>query len=369
LKSFLKLQFELQNASRIIPMEGLRGFAAILVFFVHFYDQFGAYIINTWVQSIMRFMASIGHAGVDLFFVLSGFLIYGIMMNRQFHFVRYLLRRIQRLYPIFIAVLAIYLILFFILPEHSKLSTTFNSTILYIMANLAMLPGMIKIEPIIAVAWSLSYEWFFYLIMPMLMALLSIRRWKSCWRASFFMLMAIAYWISSTLGWVHHPRLILFTAGILLWELWKSNNIHKGFSKWGELAAIIAFVCSLALIGMSKLNSGPVELILSKVPHYYAPFLFITLFFLVAFGLFFKGILFSVFSWAPLRWVGNMSYSYYLIHGLVLHGLNYFFRIAIKENYLNTLMLLIMLLISIAITLASAGILYLAIEKPLSISK
>jgi exopolysaccharide production protein ExoZ len=350
-------------------MEGMRGFAALLVFSVHFHSLFEKFIADRWVYIITKFAASIGHVGVDLFFVLSGFLIYGIILRPQFHFFKYLLRRIRRLYPVFIFVLTIYVILSFAFPEQSKLPDSLKSIFAYLLANLAMLPGMTSIKPIITVAWSLSYEWFLYLMLPMLVSGLAIRKWKHYWRVVFFIMVVSFYSVACSLGIGHHPRLILFAAGMLIWEFRKSNSMLFRLPKWGEPVASISFIVVLVLIGVSKLNSGPVELILSRVPGFYSPLLFITLFFLVSYGLFVKGTLCSFFSWTPLRWVGNMSYSYYLIHGLTLQGLNLMLSMLFPGLRLYSFMLFVTLLVGLTATIAVSCILYLLIEKPLSINK
>ena len=77
---WLSQQFELSRgggADNVRPMEGLRGFAVFLVFLVHYVT-----LVKPWVTAnpiLLDFSSklhSIGNAGVDLFFVLSGYLIY-----------------------------------------------------------------------------------------------------------------------------------------------------------------------------------------------------------------------------------------------------------------------------------------------------
>jgi peptidoglycan/LPS O-acetylase OafA/YrhL len=55
-----------------------------------------------------------------------------------------------------------------VLPEVSKVPSQPVSALIYICANLALLPGLFPIEPLIAVAWTLSYELFVYLLIPVL---------------------------------------------------------------------------------------------------------------------------------------------------------------------------------------------------------
>ena len=111
---------------------------------------------------------SLGNVGVDLFFVLSGYLIYGSLINRDQSIVKYFRRRIERIYPTFSVVLSVYLLATFVSPEKGKIPMGFWEGIAYICENYLLLPGMFRIEPLITVAWSLSYEFFFYLAIPLM---------------------------------------------------------------------------------------------------------------------------------------------------------------------------------------------------------
>jgi hypothetical protein len=63
------------GSSRLLPMEGLRGLAVLLVFFVHLHAFFGHYLASHQrFYSVSVYFGLIGNAGVDLFFVLSGFI-------------------------------------------------------------------------------------------------------------------------------------------------------------------------------------------------------------------------------------------------------------------------------------------------------
>jgi peptidoglycan/LPS O-acetylase OafA/YrhL len=76
-RSRLAKLFELQfGKSTLLPMEGMRGMSALLVFFVHFYTLFGSRALGSrGVHSAFLFAGTLGHCGVDVFFALSGFII------------------------------------------------------------------------------------------------------------------------------------------------------------------------------------------------------------------------------------------------------------------------------------------------------
>jgi peptidoglycan/LPS O-acetylase OafA/YrhL len=349
-------------------MEGMRGFAALLVFFVHFRALFNPYFQSgSLLQEFTDYAGKIGHAGVDVFFVISGFLIYGIVLRGRSTFGEYFINRVRRLYPAFLVGLTIYVILSYVFPNMSKLPGSIRPALLYLAANLAMLPGMTSIVPIMNVAWSLSYEWFFYLSLPALVWVLGLRRWKSWQRIAFFLLLAAAQFYFRSIGGVDHTRLIMFVSGIILWELVKKHGLGLRLKWWGEYLVIAAFVLNLAWIGTSHLNTGAGALVMLRVPSPYVPSLFVTVFGLCAYAFFFNGLLARFFSWDYLRWVGNMSYSYYLIHPLALHGTRVLVSALVPPAPRSALFGIVLMLICVITTLALAAIMFLLVEKPISL--
>jgi peptidoglycan/LPS O-acetylase OafA/YrhL len=349
-------------------MEGMRAFAALMVFFVHFRALFHPYFqTGSLFQTFAETASRIGHAGVDVFFVISGFLMYGIVLRGRSNFGEYLKNRVRRLYPAFLVCLTIYVILSFFYPSVSKLPASFGPALLYLAANLAMLPGMTSIVPLMNVAWSLSYEWFFYLSLPALVWALRLRRWKSWQRIVFFLLLAMAHVYFSTIGAIDWVRLIMFISGIILWELVKNHGLGLRLRAWGEYLVIAAFALNLAWIGSSHLITGVAALVMVHVPRPYAPSLFLTVFGLCAYTFFFNGVLAKVFSWDYLRWVGNMSYSYYLVHPLALHGTRILVNALVPAAPRTALFDIVLMLICLMTTLALAAVMFLLIEKPISL--
>src|SRR5712692_7849864 len=79
------------GASRIVPMEGVRGWAVLLVFFLHFQGAFHGYLSpSSTLFRVSDFLVEVGNTGVDLFFVVSGYLIYGAVVRPRFNYARFM---------------------------------------------------------------------------------------------------------------------------------------------------------------------------------------------------------------------------------------------------------------------------------------
>jgi exopolysaccharide production protein ExoZ len=357
---WLSAQFELARGaagSNLRPMEGLRGFAVALVFLVHY-----ATLVEPWLEEagdVSLWLArahSIGNAGVDLFFVLSGYLIYGSLIGSQQSFWRYLWRRVRRIYPAFLAVFAVYLVLTYAQPlELRKVPEESGDAALFIVQNLLLLPGIFAIDPLITVAWSLSYELFYYLVMPLLVAVFGLRLRTPRWRCCFFVGMTVAAFGAAAV-WGGHVRLTLFLAGVLLFELLRRD---KG---WAPPGLVTLGLLVAGLLAMLMPMPGPAGQALRS---------------LILFGTFFAlcwnvlrmpaAPLASGFSWLPLRWLGNMSYSFYLLHGLALK----FFFMGVQRWHgaaPSDPLAVAMVVPALGFSLLMSSLLFLAIERPLSLA-
>src|SRR5262249_31376257 len=154
---------------------------------VHHHTLFGDYLpSSSLIYKISRFGHDIGHSGVDLFFVLSGFLIYGHLFSKAPSYGSYVRKRIRRIYPVFLCVFCAYLIASVCMPSVSKLPTRPGAATAYVIENLLLLPGIFPIESMITVTWSLSYELFFYLTIPILIASTRMRYWRRFHRVLLF---------------------------------------------------------------------------------------------------------------------------------------------------------------------------------------
>ena len=329
--------YELQNSSaRLRPMEGLRGLAVLMVFFVHTDALLGEYARHSqFLLRPSRFLGIVGNGGVDLFFVLSGYLIYGALIRHKASLLGFLGRRVERIYPTFLAVFALYLVLSVLVPSASKLhGRTWAGTGGYILQNLLLLPGIFQIVPTITLAWSLSYEFFFYIGSALLIAGTRMWNWETRTRAWFFAAIWCLYLAYCFTIPRSHVRALMFVVGILLYEALASKRFLRLLTRRGEMAAIVLFMGAIVISYLVGSHRGLLSFLpalsagkdtASGIPGYQGPYktvaLSIGMFCCAAYCFAFDGRLKRFFSWTPLRYLGNISYSYYLIHGVTLQGL------------------------------------------------
>jgi len=348
--SRLRSTFELQDPlhARLLPMEGLRGFAVTLVFLQHYAVQSQLIGLSPGPASAVAAAFRIyGNLGVELFFVLSGYLIYGTLVRKTPGFVNFMVRRLQRIYPAFLVVFVVALSLtFFTIP--GKLPLEPWRAVAYLAANIALLPGLLPIVAIVTVAWSLSYEMFFYLAAAALVLGTGLSTTPRKRRIAILVLLTGAFVLASCASVPNFPlRMMPFFAGMLLAE--GMGNRVPPWMGWG--APAVAFVASVT----HALPDVAGELVQT-----------IAFFALCAVCFRGDGCISALMTWTPLRWLGNMSYSYYLVHGFVVRtamvmlarvlpfGLpDWVFWVLMPPLYLGTIL--------------ASSLLFLAVEKPVSL--
>lgn len=356
---WLTQKFELSrggSAQNVRPMEGLRGFAVLLVFFVHYVS-----LIEPWIarhDGLLAFagaLETIGHTGVDLFFVLSGYLIYGSLLSRRQPFLPFIVRRVERIYPAFTAVFLAYIALSFAFPGENKIPSPAAAGAIYLLQNYLLLPGLFPIQAMITVAWSLSYEMFYYLAIPLLITLIKLRERSSSWRTAFFICLAVAFALLTALN--GGPiRLIMFISGIVLYEALKHSNIRAS-SAAGSIALLAGLSSTLIPL------PGPAGMTLNLCILFVAFFTLCLACFRTP-----QAWLPRAFSWTPLRWLGNMSYSYYLLHGLTLKGMFLALSMLLPPSGEQGALFWVLLPPMFALTLLPTAALFLLIERPFSLA-
>src|SRR5271166_6006208 len=163
----------LQNGSvpsRVLELDGFRACAVLMVVVLHLFYGWPTPVLSS-IPNVIRLVIGHGWLGVDLFFVLSGFLITGILIDskeRGHYFRNFYSRRILRIVPLYLACI---LIMYFAYPgagPYFRLSLVYLANFAYFFHT--------KVPHGPGVFWSLAIEEHFYLLWPILVRFLN-RSW------------------------------------------------------------------------------------------------------------------------------------------------------------------------------------------------
>lgn len=155
---------------RILSLDALRGYAILLVLFQHFPMVINNRIID--FMSKIGFAINSGYLGVQIFFVLSGFLITRILIkekkNNDVSFTRFYLKRMLRIFPIYYLSIIVFGIL--ITWKDSTAAFFYISNYWFISHNR---------DSHLIITWSLAVEEHFYLFWPLIIYKLDLKTSKT----------------------------------------------------------------------------------------------------------------------------------------------------------------------------------------------
>jgi peptidoglycan/LPS O-acetylase OafA/YrhL len=303
---------------QLASLTPLRGIAALWVVIFHFCWYFPAVHPERYTGAVYK-----GYLAVDMFFVLSGFVITHVYKEgfaRRVtgrHYRDFLKARVARIYPLHITVL-----LLFVATATAERATSYalegsfepipllgERSLGGFFANLVMLQGLWARElswndP----SWSISLEFLAYLVFPFLFPVL--------WRAGPAAKAGLGGVLLVALGWLAYRTggyfnqwngtyailrcLPEFLAGMLLYSGYQSGIFASRLATDAALAAVVVPLIALLHLGAPDLAIIPLFplLILAAVRNmgWFSPLL----------------------NSPPLVWLGDISYSLYLLHWFVL---------------------------------------------------
>lgn len=141
----------------IQTLQAYRGFAALLVLLFHGNAIIGAYFGQTALTKFFAF----GHAGVDFFFVLSGFIMMFVHhqdLGQPSRVTQFLNKRFVRIYPVYWIVTLLFLPIWLLVPSFGE---DYHRELVPLIKSLILFPQ--DHFPHVAVGWSLIHEVLFYL--------------------------------------------------------------------------------------------------------------------------------------------------------------------------------------------------------------
>ena len=333
-----------QHISYRKDVDGLRAIAFLSVFFYHLgFEFFGS-----------------GYSGVDIFFVISGYLIGGQIVNSvqsgSFSFREFYSRRFRRILPAlyFVIISCMVVGYFWLLPYDYQyfFGAAFSAVIwlsnVWFMERIDYFNPEAANDPLVH-TWSLGVEEQFYLFAPLL--LIVVLRLGDRWLNKVLICLTLISFALAVIMFERFPQSSFYLLHTRAWELllgivasqvnWKIrsstfSNIVQIFSLTLIVMGVLIVPGGVAWPGFWTLLPvlGTFGLLVCNHPNLIVP---------------------SVLSLKPVRWFGLISYSGYLWHQPIISFYEY------KIGSLDTLFERLVIL---SLTLVLAYFSYLAIENP-----
>ncbi|UVJ44445.1 acyltransferase [Pseudomonas sp. LS1212] len=337
---------------RYASVDGLRGYLAFGVFIHHSVIAWIYLQTNQIGIPPNNFFAQIGLASVALFFMITGFLFWSRLLKqgRQHDWLAFAVSRVFRLYPLYLPLLTIVVLCVFYLQgwefKESPLDIT-KQIALWLSFDRPDINQYPQTGMLISnVTWTLAYEVFFYTALPLL-GMLFIYRGG---RVQVALCLIGIYTLYQVIGWEHSLKkhyLASFLGGIAAtYWIRQPKLLAWGKTRTASVVALIAL-----LIVMTAFRKSFATL----------PLLLLTLFFvIVASG----NDLFGALKWRSIRWLGEISYSTYLLHGFVLWLVIYQLLPQLPYARDNSIPFLALIALSSCLLIVLSSITFLFIEKP-----
>ena len=216
----------------------LRAFAALAVVLFHAAERTGHAF-------------AIGAAGVDVFFVISGFIMWVIVERRPVSPARFLMDRVRRIVPVYWLATGV-----MVAGAFAGLFPNLVLTAQHVAASFFFIPlrspSSGEIWPVLVQGWTLNYEMFFYAVFAACL-LLPARLRLPAMAAIFLLLAAVGVMVKSDdplFVTYTRPIILEFVAGILIGRLWLADRVP---GRALALFLIGAALAGFATIGFFKL--------------------------------------------------------------------------------------------------------------------
>jgi len=230
-----------------IGLQYLRAGAAVFVVLYHF--LISSVFKDSWFagySGLIHFWA----IGVDLFFVLSGFIIAYSTYNsgKSLSRIKFLLLRVVRIYPMY-WLFSLCVLILYIAPITKEYIFNYE----YLIKSLILFPVTDSNGdnfPILGVGWTLILEMYFYLTFCVFFAL---GKWKAF--ASLFVVMTLFFFIGESYfsgspfaNLVSNPAIFEFLLGYLIYNMHSNHIIASKFIIYRKFILLLAVCCPLILL-------------------------------------------------------------------------------------------------------------------------
>lgn len=365
---------------RILELDGLRGLAIFLVILCHYIGSTPAGARHS-LSARFAEVLGLGTVGVDLFFILSGFLIGGILLSSRLsprYYRTFYLRRFFRIIPIYYLWLIIFGLVMFVARKWNFWGGPEFRTVIPYWAYFIFIQNYIQGATLIQAywlgpLWSLAVEEQFYLIAPPVIRQLTPARLLKVLSGVLIFSLILRLFLASMYGADHDYwginaatdwmpcRADDLALGMIVATLWANPQSKRRLQERINISYAGLCSCAVALLAAFYWIMKPDSFVTATVARTVIGFFFV---FLLIIALTDKdGFLGQVFRWRPLRELGKVSYCVYIIHQAVNWTLHHsIFHADPRFDHLSAIGVSIL---SFAVTVFVAELSWRYFENPL----
>lgn len=315
------------NYKNINSIDSLRGIASLMVAFFHFSAGNQIYLSET---NIVREIGRFGWVGVEIFFIISGFVIPYAMMRSSYKvndFFRFLAKRILRIDPPYILSMIMVLVLAYLSTLYPYYrGQAFELDFTQIVLHFAYLNTFFDSNWLNPVYWSLAIEFQYYLLIAISFPLIVHKRLVVRY-LSLIIFISLSFVFPETKYIFHYSLLFVFGFTLFLFQVKK--------------------------IGRNEFLINSI-LILLGIYFYLDTIIFVASFFSFLFIIFAQN-----YESKVLKFLGKISYSLYLVH-IPIGGriINLAEQFIVNEIYRT-----LIIIIALAVSIFAAWVFYVVIEN------
>ena len=365
--------------SKHIPvLDGIRAYAILMVCLVHFFqvDELGLYSSHKYIGIFLFKFSNIGLKGVELFFILSGFLITGILVDSKKsnkYFRSFYARRFIRIFPLYYLVLAIS---FLVLPHLLDIDDagkhvinnqfwlwTYTSNISHFLGFSSDWDTSLNF-PSFGHFWSLCVEEHFYIFWPLVIYLVKEKFLKT----TMWLIVALS---SFSVIWIYiYPNYL----PILGWTTIKCSGIlslggllaleYKNKPNWDQISMLAKKLVLPFFLLFVLSHFIPRRYDIFPVVTYFTSIIAFLLVLIVALNN--NKITNKCFNRKWLYFIGKISYGIYIYHGMLRpYFKTYLYNNIIVEIDDSIIATILYTILATSISIFIAWVSWELIEKPI----